>query len=301
MATAKKPAAKAVKEFQEAAFVQPDDMFIENEQDEIVEQLQVVKPTTKKVFIEEKVEEEFAYEDRLYVLKGNKKPLVYTIPSRHTQVKPLLYFDKDLRKQRELRYATNQSSPLVDEQSGTVTLGKIAFRNGILRVSKDDVALQKLLSLYHPFKDKVYEEYNAVQEAEDDVDMFELELEAMNLAQALDIDILEAILRVEYGSKVANATSKELRRDALVFARKKPDLFLRLATDEDVELRAIGARAVEQGIIKLSGDQRTFTFGDNGRKLMTVPFNEHPYSALAAYFKTDEGMEVYNHLTKRLK
>jgi hypothetical protein len=68
-----------------------------------------------------------------------------------------------------------------------------------------------------------------------------------------------------------------------------------------VELRAIGARAVEQGIIKLSGDQRTFTFGDNGRKLMTVPFNEHPYSALAAYFKTDEGMEVYNHLTKRLK
>lgn len=295
MATAKKPAAKAVKEFQE-------EVFVEDTQDTTVaDQITDSVTTKKRVFIEEEVEEEFAYEDRLYVLKGNKKPLVYTVPSRHTQAKPLLYFDKELRKQRELRYATNQSSPLVDEQNGTVTLGKIAFRNGILRVPKDDVALQKLLSLYHPFKDKVYEEYNAVQEAEDDVDMFELELEAMNLAQALDIDILEAILRVEYGSKVANATSKELRRDALVFARRKPDLFLRLATDEDVELRAIGARAVEQGVIKLSGDQRTFTFGDNGRKLMTVPFNEHPYSALAAYFKTDEGMEVYNHLTKRLK
>ena len=295
MATAKKPAAKAVKEFQE-------EVFVEDTQDTTVaDQITDSVTTKKRVFIEEEVEGEFAYEDRLYVLKGNKKPLVYTVPSRHTQAKPLLYFDKELRKQRELRYATNQSSPLVDEQNGTVTLGKIAFRSGILRVPKDDVALQKLLSLYHPFKDKVYEEYNAVQEAEDDVDMFELELEAMNLAQALDIDILEAILRVEFGSKVANATSKELRRDALVFARRKPDLFLRLATDEDVELRSIGARAVEQGIIKLSGDQRTFTFGDNGRKLMTVPFNEHPYSALAAYFKTDEGMEVYNHLTKRLK
>ncbi len=287
--------AKATKK--EDTFVKEDETFVENEQQYFEEE---VKPT-KKVVKELPVEEEFAYEDRLYVLKGNKKPLVYTIPSKHTQAKPLLYFDKELRKQRELRYATNQSSPLVDEQQGTVTLGKIAFRAGILRVPKDEVALQKLLSLYHPFKDKVYEEYNAVQEAEDDVDMFELELEAMNLAKSMDVDMLEAILRVEFGSKVANSTSKELRRDALVFARRNPGLFLTLATDEDVELRSIGARAVEQGIIKLSSDQRTFTFGDNGRKLMTVPFNEHPYSALAAFFKTDDGMEVYNHLTKRLK
>jgi hypothetical protein len=33
---------------------------------------------------------------------------------------------------------------------------------------------------------------------------------------------------------------------------------------------------------------------------MTVPFDEHPYSALAAYFKTDEGMEVLNVVEKRL-
>jgi hypothetical protein len=50
----------------------------------------------------------------------------------------------------------------------------------------------------------------------------------------------------------------------------------------------------------LSKDQRTFTYGDNQRKLMTVPFDEHPYSALAAWFKTDEGMEVLNHVTKKL-
>ena len=35
-------------------------------------------------------------------------------------------------------------------------------------------------------------------------------------------------------------------------------------------------------------------------KLMTVPFNEHPYSALAAYFKTDEGMEVLRAVEKQL-
>ena len=55
------------------------------------------------------------------------------------------------------------------------------------------------------------------------------------------------------------------------------------------------------GIIKLSKDQRTFTWGSNGRKLMTLPFDENPYSAMAAYFKTDEGVEVYRSVEKNLE
>jgi hypothetical protein len=34
---------------------------------------------------------------------------------------------------------------------------------------------------------------------------------------------------------------------------------------------------------------------------MNIPFDEHPYSALAAWFKTDEGMEIYNSIDKRLQ
>ena len=34
--------------------------------------------------------------------------------------------------------------------------------------------------------------------------------------------------------------------------------------------------------------------------LMTVPFDENPYSAMAAYFKTDEGLEVYRSIEKKL-
>ena len=60
-------------------------------------------------------------------------------------------------------------------------------------------------------------------------------------------------------------------------------------------------KATETGILKLSGDQRTFIWASTGRKLMNVPFEEHPYSALAAWFKTDEGMEVYKSIEKRFK
>jgi len=107
-------------------------------------------------------------------------------------------------------------------------------------------------------------------------------------------------MRVEIGSKVSEMSSKELRRDLLLFAKNNPQLFLELVTDENVHLRNVGIKAREQGIIKLSPDQRTFLWGSTDRKLMTVPFDEHPYTALAHWFKTDEGMEIYTNIEKRL-
>ena len=93
----------------------------------------------------------------------------------------------------------------------------------------------------------------------------------------------------------------ELKRDILIFAKRNPNLFMQLATDENTLLRNFGANAVEKGILNLSQDQRTFTYGKGGRKVMTVPFDEHPYSALSSFFKTDEGMEIYKAIEKRLK
>ena len=95
-------------------------------------------------------------------------------------------------------------------------------------------------------------------------------------------------------------SSKEIKRDILLMARRRPSVFLQLANDENVELRNFGAKAVEQNHIKLSSDQRMFTY-PNGKKLCVVPYEEHPYSALAAWFKTDEGMEVYKVLAKKVK
>jgi len=33
---------------------------------------------------------------------------------------------------------------------------------------------------------------------------------------------------------------------------------------------------------------------------MTVPFDEHPYAAMAAFFKTDEGLDVFKSIEKKL-
>ncbi|MAO24412.1 MAG: hypothetical protein CMJ25_27010 [Phycisphaerae bacterium] len=211
----------------------------------------------------------------------------------------MLHYDEKTNEQRELRYATNQNSPFKDEQNGEVTLGHIVFKNGSLFVPKRNQVLQKILSLYHPLKNKIYTELDQVEIAKDDLFDLELEIDALNAAQGIDIDQAEAILRVELGSKVSEMSSKELKRDLLLFAKSNPKLFLELANDDNVQLRNFAIRATEAHIIKLADDQRTFTWASNGRKLMTVPFDENPYSAMASFFKTDEGIQVFQSIEKK--
>ena len=169
-----------------------------------------------------------------------------------------MWFDKKAGSQRELRYATNQASPFVDEQKGEVTLGHIIFENGALTVSKQKQNLQKLLSLYHPKLNSVYAEYQAEVKAEDDMESINLEIDALLAAREMDVDHAEAVLRVEKGSVVTSLSSKELKRDLLIMAKKNPEAFLSIAADENVGLRNTGIVSVEEGILKISQDQRHF-------------------------------------------
>ena len=263
---------------------------------DVVETPQVVEqPKQKRVEPTKKNIDGWEIKDRMYYLKNNMSPLTYTIRSSN-----IYYFDEEQGYERELKYTSNQRTSFVDEMKGDQRLEHIVFENGSLYVPKNKTVLQKLLSLYHPHNGSLFLEHEPVREAASEIDVLEMEIEALNAAKNLDIDMAEAVMRVEIGSKVSNMSSKELKRDLLLYAKKNPKLFLELVSDENVVLRNFGIKATEMGILKLSSDQRTFSWGSNDRKLMNVPFDEHPYSALAAWFKTDEGMEIYSNIEKRL-
>tara|TARA_R110001606_G_scaffold375349_1_gene533599 strand:+ start:358 stop:1188 length:831 start_codon:yes stop_codon:yes gene_type:complete len=259
--------------------------------------------TTPQIVVEnpKAIKPSWEIKDRTYILIGNDSPLTHTMPSRHSRRYPLLWFDKEKGEQKELRYATNHNSPFVQEQKGEATLGHIVFRDGVLNVEKEKQNLQKLLSLYHPLIGKKFIEFDSSQEAVEELDDIEIQIDALNAAREMEIEQAEAIVRVEQGTKVSSMKSSEIKRDLMVMAKQNPSLFISLANDENVGLRNIAIKAVEVGIIKLSQDQRSFHWGSNNRKLMTVPFDENPYSAMAAYFKTDEGVEVYRSVEKMIK
>ena len=277
--------------------VEPQIETMEEVVTEFFEETVVAEPKIKKPVVEITKPKKNTWEvkDRTYILKNNATPLSKSIRSAN-----IYYFDEELGYERELKHTSNQRSVFVDEMKGDQRLAHIIFRKGVLVVPKNKVTLQKLLSLYHPYRDKIYSELKPEVNAANEIDWLELEIEALNAAMNLDIDMAEAVMRVEKGSKVSEMSSKELKRDLLLYAKRNPELFLELVNDENVVLRNFGIKATEMGILKLSSDQRTFSWGSNDRKLMNVPFDEHPYSALAAWFKTDEGMEIYSNIEKRL-
>ena len=265
---------------------------IEPQFQDVVETPRVVEqPQTR----ERKKSNEWEIKDRLYILKNGKKSLSHMMKSSN-----IYWFDEEKGYERELKYCENQKTPFVDEMQGDQRLSHLIFRDGSLFVPKEKTVLQKLLSLYHPHKDRIYEEFKPAKIAASEMEVLELEVDAVVAARNIDIDMAEAIMRAEIGSKVSDLSSKELRRDLLLFAKNNAKLFLELADDENVMLRNFGIKSVEAGILRLTSDQRNFLWGSNGRKIMTIPYDEHPYSALAAWFKTDEGMEIYANIEKRL-
>ena len=108
-----------------------------------------------KVAPKKPVENSWEIKDRIYYLKNGKTPLTLTIPGKHTRKHALLYFDEKLGSQREIRYATNQDSPLVDEQKGEATMGHIRFDEGTLLVPKSKTKLTKIIIFVSPFKRKI--------------------------------------------------------------------------------------------------------------------------------------------------
>lgn len=232
--------------------------------------------------------------DRVYMLKGGKSPLTYFVKTRG-----FIWFDEEKGYNRELRYAINQKSLFTDEQDDNVRLGHIVFTDGVLYAPKTNPLLQQLMSYYHPEAGVKWEEFDPIQNTKDEVDTVELQLDAMNMVTELDIDHIEAILRTELGPNVTKMTSKELKRDAFRFAQANPKLFMEVAQDEDIKLRNLANHAVEKKLLKLTDNGTVFKL-PNDKKILTVPFDQHPYAALTQYFKTDDGVALMKSLLKKL-
>ena len=236
--------------------------------------------------------------DRVFILKGNSSPIRLMISVKHTSRRPLTYFDGSLN--RALRYATNQLTPFVDEQDGVVTLEPVTFENGTLIVPSWNVNLQKFLMI-HPQFNKLFFELDKEQEASKEVEDIYSEINAQVEAKNLDINDLEAIARVVMKGNISSMTSSELRRDMIIWAKKNPSEFMNLINDENLKLRNLAVRAVEMNILHIKQDNRTVVWGDNKKEqIIVAPYGENVYSALALFFKTDEGLDVLQNITNKL-
>ncbi len=241
------------------------------------------------------------FTNKTYKLTRNKAPLSYSIPSRHTNRKALLWFDEETGVNRALRYSRNQKSIFEDEQDENVILEPIVFEDGLLFVPKENQILQKFLA-HHPGLGNMFVEVDTEKDASSDVSRLDLSLEAQIAAKELDIEMLETVARVVMGLRVDNLTSSELKRDVRLFANRNPNDFMEALNDPLLRLQNKCAKFFSENILVLKNKKDVYyNITGNKNKLLTVPYGEDPLFILASFLQSDEGLEVLRILDSKLK
>ena len=238
--------------------------------------------------------------DRKYRLTSKATPLAYMLKNRNTQYNPLMYFDGE--SNRSLRYARNQKSPFEDEQDDNPILEPIVFTDGFLFVEKQNRVLQEFLA-YHPDNGGLFEEIDNEREASVELDILEMEVDALAKAKSLDIQKAESIARTVLGSRVEKMTTAELRRDIMIYAKNHPEEFLDTLDDPDLALQDLVQKAISENLftVRNSGRDIFYNFAKNKKKLLSVPFDDTPVSAFVAYLKSNNGIELLKTIENKLE
>lgn len=236
---------------------------------------------------------------KTFLLKGNKAPVSFILQSRDTPTKRLLYFDEEKKKNRSLRYASNQTSPFQDEQDDNAILEPIVFEDGILQVPSTNPVLYEFLKL-HPNNGEVFYEWDPEKDAEERLKNEELILDAKIAARSLSPDKMASIIRVFTGRDTSRMSTSELKWEIMKIAEDYSEDFLESLDDPELEVDDLAHKAFKDGYMATRNHGRDvhYNLKDNRKRAFSVPMNETPESALAAWFKTEDGQEFYMFLVR---
>jgi len=239
--------------------------------------------------------------NKAYRLTRAERPLSYMLSSRHSVRSPLLYFDEEKGINRPLRYARNQKTPFEDEKDGNAILEPVVFEDGMLYVQRENQILQQFLH-YHPGNGMVFEEINESKDASVELEYVELEIDAQVLAKDLPTEKLISISRMLMGNVANSLTTPQLKRDILIYAKNNPEDFIETVNDPLLDLQNEVHGFLDAGFIAFRNNNKDvyYNLPGNKKKMITIPFNEDPNYVITSYLQSDEGIEAYKFLKKRL-
>ena len=229
---------------------------------------------------------------KTYKLKSEKAPLSFMIPTKSSRSYSLLYFDEEKNENRTLRYARNQKSPFEDEQDGNVILEPVVFEDGMLHVPKNNPILQEFLH-YHPMNGSRFVEVDEAKDAEEEVEILNLEVEALVEASKLSVEQIESLSRVLFGKDTSKTSTAELKRDMLIFAKSNPNDFLDAINDPTVKIQGTVQLFFDKGLLTFRRNNKEIWFStpSNKTRMLVVPFNEDPLYLATSYLQSDEGID----------
>lgn len=252
-----------------------------------------------------KKQDSWEVKDRVYQYIGSDGrdafPTSFELRVHSTSRNQLLYNDNG--ENRAIRYCVNQNSPFQDEQKGESTLGRVTFFNGRVTVPKEQVTLQKLLSIYHPYLGKKYRELDPEADAKKFVETEQNYYKAAeNIFNAKDV-ALRAVGRVILGKGATTKSASTIKGDLLSKCKHDNSVVasvISLFSDSDLMLKELAYKAVDAGQIKISDDKSKLLDSSN-KKIAELAFDEDPYHKIVLWFKNKEGRTMKEYLEDKLK
>ena len=239
--------------------------------------------------------------DKIYRLQGRETPLAFMLPTKNSSRYPLMHYDEVNNVNKPLRYARNQKSPFEEEQDGHAILEPIVFEDGFLRVPKNNPVLQEFLH-YHPMNGKSFVEVNKEKDAQADVEILNLEVDALIAAKGLAIEQLETISRVLFNKDASKVYSSELKRDVLIFARANPEEFLDLLDDPNLVIQGEIQLFLDKGLIGFRKNKQEVWYNtqSNKTRMVVIPYDGDPIHIITSFLKSDEGIDSLKMLQKAI-
>jgi hypothetical protein len=110
----------------------------------------------------------------------------------------------------------------------------------------------------------------------------------------LSVDQLETVARVLFGKDPSTMTTKELKRDILIFAKTKTSAFLDMLRDPLLQFQSNVQRFFDASLLTLrnNGKEVWFNTDTNKKKMMSIPFGANAVEEVSLYLKSDEGLDA---------
>ena len=227
----------------------------------------------------------------------------------------LLVFDEDKGISRPIRHCPNEPTIYADKQSEFALVEPIIFMHGYLEVDSKSQVTQQFLD-NHP--DNVdnggswFEEVNDEKEAAHDLEMDELKIDIYNAVRKKANEDggeyeLEAVVAVLTGSvqEASEMGIKSLKRRIYQEIDNNPMYFaddsgnVTIFEDDYVNRRYFVLRAIKEGVIKKSVNNKSIVWVRGNTMIATAPRGLELVEYFTDFLATEEGMLVSDEIKNR--
>ena len=209
-------------------------------------------------------------------------------------------YDKEKDTVRSIRYAPNEPSIFVDQQSVNAMRAHIIFRDKMLGVPANQPNLQDFLDA-HPGNVKnggnTFYEVNNQRKTDTLLQDEFLIHDAISLIRDKSIDELLPVIL--YLGIDIDQRNQDIRRELLVEAKSNPKNFIAMFDNPMIKMRASISLAVQHSIIKTTEDGIFWV--DSNRLILAVPVGQDPIEVMSKFCLIDKGALVHAEILKRLE